>query len=486
MEDSDYFKVSNLTAIKNLSVDLAVGAMGYGGISYYFAQTPVLATGENTHVQVPVLYQEDSLAFEYNDSGEFLGWYTTSGSIYLFNNPDTTQVEFLYGRKPENFGRLFNNDETITLSHTEYRVLSAYFSGVTRITNWEDITNDPLRCSVTGDQLTITEPADYKIKIVYFNEPNIYDLSLDMPDGVLNFPLTVDEDRGTGLQTFALDVPPSHLEVYLNKHKLVFGLDYFLDFPNISICNKEYIDYNAEGQDIHIRMYGLSLDKTQINAHEKTGFVNHGVLLRNNSFDIRDDRVISIYVKGLLQQRSNVLFAEEDNTVRMNYPINGYPYVIKEPFIPLKTISSKDTLTLFSQDTEKNKRISDLFNLVFPEPPINQTNVIGDHYYVFSPLVSKIIADMLDENISPTLYTTPYNDGTIITLLEQQPYKQLLALDPIKHNMPDNLVEIHPHYGNTTINLNLFQYRFITNVIRLITNNQPNRINISGYLTVTA
>ena len=233
-------------------------------------------------------------------------------------------------------------------------------------------------------------------------------------------------------------------------------------------------------------MYGLTLDKTKINAHEKTGFVNHGVLLRNNSYDIRDDRVISIYVKGLLQQRSNVLFAEEDNTVRMNYPINGYPYVIKEPFIPLKTISSKDTLTLFSQDTEKNKRISDLFNLVFPEPSINQTNVIGDHYYVFSPLVSKIIADMLDENISPTLYTTPYNDGTIITLLEQQPYKQLLALDPIKHNMPDNLVEIHPHYGNTTINLNLFQYRFINNVIRLITNNNMTKINISGYLTVTA
>lgn len=485
LENSDYFKVSGLKDIKNLSADLAVGAMGYNGISYYFAQTPVAPNAGSGYVQVPVLYQEDSLAFEYNNAGEFTGWFTTSGPIYPINNNSTTQVEFLYGRVPNNFGRLLSNNETVTLLHSEYRVLSAYFNGVTRITNWEDITDDPLRCSINGNQLTINEPNNYKVKIVYFNQPNVYDLSLPLVGGVLYFPLTIKEDSGTGIQTFPMDVPPSHIEVYLNKRKLVYGLDYFLDFPNISICNKEYINYSVNNQDIHIRMYGLTLDKTKINAHEKTGFVNHGVLLRNNYYDIRDDRIISIYVKGLLQKRSNIIFAEEDNTVRMNNPINGYPYVIKEPFIPLKTISGKDTLTIFQQHIEKNKRISDLFNLVFPEPSIDQTNVIEDHYYVFSPLVSKIIYDILDGNISSTLYTTPYNDETIINLLEQQPYKQLLALDPIKHNMPDNLVEIHPHYGNTTINLNIFQYRFIANVIRLITNNQPNKINISGYLTVT-
>ena len=486
LENSDYFKVSNLTAIKNLSVDLAIGAMGYGGISYYFAQTPIAPEDENLYVNVPVLYQENSLAFEYNSNGEFTGWFGTSGSIYLFDSDSTTQVEFLYGQVPDDFGYLLSHNETITLLHNEYRVLSAYFNGVTRISNWEDITDDVNRCTVVNDQLTINESNGYKIKIIYFNQPNIYDLSLPLVDGVLYFPLTITEDRGTGVQIFPMDVPPSHLEIYLNKHKLVYGLDYFVDFPYISICNKEYIKQNTLEQDIHIRTYGFTLDKTQINVHEKTGFVNHGVLLRNNYYDIRDDRVISIYVKGLLQKRNMITFAEEDNTVRMNDPINGYPYVVKEPFIPLKSISGKDTVSLFEQDTEKNKRIADLFTMVFPEPSINPTNVIADHYYIFSPLVSKIIADMLDENISPSLYMTPYNDGTIVTLLDQQPYKRLLALDPIKNNMPDNLVEIHPHYGDSTINLNLFQYRFISNVIRLITNNNPSKINISGYLTVTA
>lgn len=485
LENSDYFKVCNLNGIKNLSIDLALGAMGYGGTSFYFANTPKSVPWGDTNVQVPLLYQQDSLAFEYDHLGQFIGWYTTSGPMYLFNNPTTRHVEFLYGETPSDFGRLYENNETVTLLHDEYKVLSAYFSGVTRITNWEDITNDLSRCSEDDGVLTITEPLDHKVKIIYLNQPNVYDLSLPLVDGVLYFPLTIREDRGTGVQTFPADVPYSHIEIFLNKHKLTPGLDYFMKFPYVAICNKEYINYTLPEQQIHIRMYGFTLEKADINKHEKTGFVNHGVLLRNTVYDVRDDRVMSIFVKGRLQDRSLVKFAEDDNTVRMNDPLNGLPYTIKEPFIPLKSITGKDTLSLYEMDTDKNIRIANLFNVVFPEPDMNQTNVIGDHYFVYSPVVGKIIADMLDGNIPASLYTTPYNDGTIITLLDQSPYKELLALDPIKMNMPDNLVEIHPHIGNTTVNLNLFQYRFITNVVRLITNNNPNKINLSGYLTIT-
>lgn len=486
LEDSDYFKISNLNGIKNLTMDLAIGAMGYSGTSFYFANTPKTVSYTETNVQVPYLYQEDSLAFEYDNLGQFIGWYTTSGPIYLFNNTNTRHVEFLYGKTPDNFGRLYNNNEVITLQHNEYKVLSAYFSNVTRVSNWEDITTDTMRCSVNGDILTLSEPLDYKIKIVYFNQPNVYDISLPLVDGILYFPLTIKEDRGTGIQTFPVDVPYSNIEIYLNKRKLTPGLDYFMKFPYVSICNKEYINYSLTEQQIHIRMYGFTLDKADINKHEKTGFVNNGVLLRNNAYDIRDDRVISIYIKGLIQDRSLIRFAEDDNTIRMTDPLNGLPYTIKEPFIPLKSITDTDTLPLFEIDADKNTRISNLFNIVFPEPNINQTNIISDHYFIFSPTVSKIISNMLDGNIPSSLYTTPYNDGTIITLLDQSPYKEILGLDPIKFNMPDILVEIHPHIGNTTINLNLFQYRFITNVIRLITNNNPSKINLSGYLTVSA
>lgn len=485
LEDSDYFKVSNLDGIKNLSVDLAIGAVGYNGTSFYFANTPKTVFHGITNIQVPQLYQEKSLVFEYDYLGQFTGWYTTSGSIYIFNNTNTRHVEFLYGEIPSDFGRLYSNDEVVTLQHNEYRVLSSYFNNVTRVSNWEDITDDTDRYFVNGNVLTLTEPLNYKIKIVYLNQPNVYDLNLPLTDGILYFPLIIKEDRGTGINIFPADVPYTNIEIYLNKRKLTPGLDYFIKFPYVSICNKEYINYDLTEQHVHIRMYGFTLEKDDINKHEKTGFVNHGVLLRNNIYDIRDDRVMSVYVNGLIQDRSSIKFAEEDNTVRMSNPLNGLPYTIKEPFIPLMSITGRDTLSLFKMNADKNTRISNLFNMIFPEPNIDQTNVINDSYRIFSPTVGKIIADMLDGNIHATLYTTPYNDETIITLLDQSPYKELLALDPIKFNMPDHLVEINPHISNRVINLNLFQYRFVTNVVRLITNNNSQKINLSGHLTVT-
>lgn len=51
--------------------------------------------------------------------------------------------------------------------------------------------------------------------------------------------------------------------------------------------------------------------------------------------------------------------------------------------------------------------------------------------------------------------------------------------------MPDNFVEVHPYIRTTTINLNLHQYRFIDRLISVITNSNPSKINISGYLTVS-
>jgi len=485
LENSDYFKVSGLDGIKNLSVDLAMGALGYNGTSFYFADTPKTVAWNETKVQVPTLYQEESLAFEYDHLGQFIGWYTTTGPIYLFNNANTRHVEFLYGKVPVDFGRLYTNGETITLQHNEYRVLSAYFNNVSRITTWVDITDDTSKYSTNGDTLTLIGSSTHKVKIVYLNQPNVYDLSLPLVDGVLYFPLIIREDRGTGIQIFPADIPYSHIEIYLNRRKLTPGLDYFMKFPYVSICNKEYIDHTLSEQQIHIRMYGFTVEKTDINKHEKTGFVNHGVLLRNTRYDIHDGRVISVYIRGLLQDRSLIKFAENDNTIRINDALNGLPYVIKEPFIPLKSITDKDTLPLFNMDVDKNNRISGLFNIVFPEPNINQTNVISDNYTIFSPVTGKIIADMLDRNIPVSLYTTPYNDETIIRLLDQSPYKELLALDPVKFNMPNTLVHIHPHISNNTINLNLFQYRFISNVVRLITNNNPSKINLSGHLTVS-
>jgi len=485
LENSDYFKVSDIK-LKDLTPNLSTRVLGYNGITYYFANTPNKVTiGSNT-INVPTLYTSPSTVFEYDGSGKFIGTYTTTGPLYPLNNLTTTYVEFLYGISPNDFGIYYINNDSFSLLHTEYVILEASFSGVTRLSNWLDITNDNTKVTNLNNTITLNIPSDSKVKIVYLNQPNIYQENLPIVDGVLHFPLTIFEDRGTGVQKFPIDVPYSNIEIYLNGNKLTQDLDFFLDFPYVTITNKKYLDYTLTLQKIDIRMYGFTLNINDINKEETRGFVNNGVLLRNKKYDIRDDRVISIYVDGKLKDRSNIIFAENDNTVRLNDPLNGLPYTVKEPFIAIKDLSGVDTLPIYAEDNLKNNRISQFFDTVFPEPSIDETNIISDHHYLYSPIVSKFISDILDGNIPSSVYTSAYDDMDILNLIDSTPiYKRLLAIEPTKFNLPSNIVEVHPHIGNAIINLNILQYRFITNVVRIITNNNPNLINLSGYLTAT-
>lgn len=491
LENSDYFNVASARPLNQLTAELCTSAVGYNGITFYLAKTPLLVNipvvipaVTTAIVDVPFIYQDASTAFEYDNTGKYLNTYTTTGPVYPTNNPYVKYVDFLYGVTPSNFGSYLNNTAVFTLTHNEYRIISAVFSGVSRLTNWVDITNDPTKVNIVGTQVTITEDINHLIKVVYFNQPNVYDVDLNLTSGNLYFPLTIKEDRGTGLQVFPMDVPCTNIELFLNGNRLVYNLDYFLDFPNVSICNKTYIEYTLPVQKLHVRAYGFTLDKTQINSTEVNGFINNGVLTRNSYYDIRDDRIFSVYIGGKLYNRDNVFFAENDNTIRTNDPLNGLPYSVSEPFIPVKAATGIDTLPIYLKNIESNKRISSLFNQIYPEPSIGTFDVISNRHILYSPTVSSFINDILLGVIPASVYTTPYNDSTIITMLDST-YKAVHALDPIKFNLPDSLVTIAPHFGNGTINLNLFQYRFISNLIRVITNNNPNLINISGYVNVT-
>ena len=485
LENSDYFKIASNKKIRNITNDLAVSALGYSGITYYFANTPNYVN-DRVNVDVPLLYQEKSTAFEYDQNGVYLDNYDTTGLVYTVKNPNARHIEYLYGRTPTNYPELYEPNSIIELQHTEYKILSAFFVGVTNVTGWEDITTDTSKRTINNNILTLSEREGYKVKIVYFNQPLIYDLELSIADGSLYFPLTIKEDRGTGIQSFPLDLPYRNIELFLNGYRLVYGLDYQIDFPNVNICNKTYLNYASVTQKVHVRAYGFTLDTNDINQLEKVGYVNNGTVLRNNQYDITEDRVLSIYVGGQLQNRNNIKVAEEDQTVRISDGNNGKPYSIKEGLIPIKSIANVETLPIYQANNEKNKRITELFNQVFPEPKINEFNVISQRHQLFSPLISKLLMDIIDGNISSSVYESPYNDSTILNLLAEPQYAKLLKTDPVKLDLPQGLVDLHPHLGNSVINVNLYVYRFITNVIRIITLNTPNKINLSGYLRLTA
>jgi hypothetical protein len=483
LENSAYFQCASAQGVNKITPEMAIDAIGYNGMTHYYADTPVVTNGALT-IDVPELYQTEALAFEYDASGKYLRMMVSDGPLYTCTNDQVAMVDFMAGSLPVNYGALYAHDAVIVTDGLEYRVLSAYFDQTSRTSAWEDITDQPTKCQRTKDTLTITETEGKRIKLVCLSNPRVYDLEIPLTQGNLYFPLTQPEDRGNGVVSQVIDVPYETIEIYLNGSRLTQGLDFFLKFPYVSICTKRYLDYTLESQRVHVRMAGFTLDPEQINQQELRGFVNNGVLTRNRRYDIRDDRVLSVFVDGKLKDRRLVRYAENDNTVRINASANGRPYTLKEPFIALKRLTGVDSFPIYRKNIATNKKISDLYDLVNPEPPIDEFNVIDSAHYLFSPLVSSILADIKERVIPASFYTTPYDDTAILQLIDQN-YKTLFALDPIRANLQETLVEIHPHLGNSAITLDLLQYRFVQNVIRVITGNKPAKINLSGYLTLS-
>ena len=484
LENSPYFQLASLEKMKDITPELSTAALGYNAVTYYYGYTPSKVAPSQTNVDVPFLYRDNSYAYEYDATGKMIGRQITNGPLYTVSSPLVKHVEFLKGTTPIDYGRLYEHNATITLRDAEYRVLSAFYEGTARISEWVDITETEL-CSVSGQTLTVNETTGKTVRVVYLDQPLTYSLDLPLTDTMLVFPIQVREDRGTGIQQHALDLPYLSLEVFLNGNRLTYEVDYFMNFPYINICNKTYLDYNNPTQSIHIRMHGFATRTEEINSKEIRGFVSHGTLTRNNYYDIKDDKVFSTFIGGKLYERSLITFSEEDNSVRTTHPLNGLPYTMTEPFIPVKEVTGSSSVSLYKKNMDINKRISMLYNVIYPEPAISPLNIVADHHYLFSPLVSKIIRDMISGVLPASIYTTPYNDASIHQLLDTT-YKRLFSLDPIRFNLPNNLIEIHPDFGNATITLNLYQYRFITNVVRIITGGNPDKINLSGYVTVTA
>lgn len=486
LEASDYFKLASLKSMSKVTEELSRSAIGYNGISYEYGKSPIRITAGDNYVQVPLIYRNDSTVYEYDKNRRMVGRFTTQGPAYIPSNPDVRHLEFIRGTEVSSHGALYVKGEVINLRNFEYRLLVASFQGFAIQSPWVDITNDASKVVINGQLATLNISDAEKVKVVYQDNPVLWDVDVPLTQGTMFFPISYVEDRGLGLRRHPLDYVPETIEVYLNGYRLNYNLDYFLELPNINIVNKSYIDYTKENQKVHIRARGVVNDVSELNQHEINGFVNNGVLGRNNLYDIRDDRVFSIFVGGKIYSKDNLKFAEEDNSIRLNDALNGLPYSMSETMIPLYDMTGLDTTDFYKESSDLNKRIAGLFDLIYPEPKVDEFNIISDHHYLYSPVVSRVIHEMLMGVIPASTYINPYDDTVFFDLLNQEDYKLLHKLDPIRANLPDNLVEIHPHLGNTHVNLNLHQYRFVANLVRVLTNNKPEKINLSGYITVTA
>lgn len=493
LEDSMYWKIAGEQNIFDIIKEDALEAVGYDASVYYYGYTPTkieLPPGavDGTY-PIPYLYSRGNIAYYYNKDGLMEDMYFTENTNAPIVSPDHKFIEFIQGKsKVEQIINLFSTKVTVDTKKA-YRVytttIDRFGSQYSLLEPWRDVTGNKELYTVSSEGVITfkgNEYVDNVYQVVYPDEIFISNANVGI-DKFKIFNAHIKYILGEESENRLMELNPATVEIFINGHRLMNGLDFFMDFPHILICNKEYLNVNklTDKVDISIRMTRLC-ENGLINVNEIKGFVNHGVISRNSYYDINDDKVSSIWIDGKLQDIDEVKFAEDDSTKRTMDHLNGQPYVIADKEIDISILSGLPSHEAYEIAREKNIRIGNLFTKVLPEKDVDPFNVIRKRHKLYSPLVTQILEDLRNGKIPKSVYTREYQSLEIRDFLDSN-YPLYMKLDPMVQDIPHKLVEINALPSREVEVVDIFQYRFLYNVIKVVCGDNEN-VNLSGVLMV--
>lgn len=484
LEASDYTKIMQ-SKYQDITNTMVQDAYGYNSMSKIIGDTPsktYLKSGKYI-ADVPYGLQNSVTAYEYSNDGVLLTYNPySSGSVYTAENINTRMVEFISGHGSELLSDVFGITDVPVPANNEYRVyVCTILNGVPN-NIWKDVTGTDSYFIQNGKIKWVDHSFDHYLRVSNSNNFLCYDLNLQANLGSLSFSLNCKENRQGIINEYIMQLPMGELDIFLNGKSLIPNLDYFVDFPEVVIINKEYlVNPLTQVQKIHVRFTGFCNSKLEFTKCTDIGFIKYGFLSNNNKFDIRDDKVLRIVVDGKLHHRDDVKFSEDNSGASIINTINGKPYCIRDIVVPLNGLTSESTYSLREKSIVTDISISDYLTLKVPQPPRPEFTVIESRYQVFSPFICKLIYDLNIGVLNDPRILSNFSDSVVSDIC--RPYERLLDFDPITEEcrLDNNFVIIHPHNLFSVIELDFFSYRFIERVVKLYA---KGLVTISGFLTV--
>lgn len=488
LENSDYCKLMR-ASLGEVNEQLVQDAYGYNTVSKLVGDTPFKVSVINAarSVKVPVGLQTWSTAYEYDANGFLLEWHShTGGEIYTAQNPACDMVEMIFGMAAENLDSVWNKQTTTIDPKYNHRYYSCGLIGGVADNQWVDETPTAHYAVLNNKVTWFTDPTQ-RFTLVRSNKNHLcYSFDYFAFDSLLRFSLH--EFRTDIGANRTLAVPMGEMDIFLNKKRLIEGLDYIVDFPEVTILNKEYlIDPANQAQNIVVRATNFCDASLKSTPVRDVGYVQYGVLSFNNRYDVRDDKVNHVVVDGAVYRYDELQFAEGDFDVHVVDARNGAPYVIRDVVVPMNSyITGTDekvdrTYALRARSLAVDEEISAYMTLKIPEKDPAPPSAIPGRYQVVSPFFSKIIYDLVSGGLWEDKFQEQYSDDYVMQVL--QPYLYLLQYDPTTDPIaPDpRFVVVHPHNLPTYINIGVYQYKFLTRVNKIFGNG---RIDLSAHLSV--
>lgn len=456
--------------------DTATGVFGYNATAKVVADStlPVVTDDGAPYVVLPPLLACDCTVFEYDSDRKLLGFYhhiPTVNDTYYCVNANAVLVEAIVGQGGDSLSVDYNATNYVCEEGFNHRFFTEQIINGVRTGKFEDVTG--LTDYTVGDdgKVVWSIESERRAPVIWRDDKFLcYSFIENAYDGYMEFSIqTVRSDTGQKIPVPEQMVCPI-VELWMNSRPLILGLDYFVEWPKVVVCNKEFM--GMDGMDRHYpritvrcRNQGTAVEAPQY------GYVINGILSDNNRFDVRDDKVFRIIGGGKLLQRSDVAF-REDAAVGTSLLPNGTPYCVYAPLVPLRSVVTGDTYKLRSDAVAVDEKVENYLSVIYPMPVVAKTNPIANKHRLFSPILNRIIHDLISnilivEQDPATNYLSSQRLEELVT-----PYLYLLKFDPMLQGVDLNYVEVHPHDGYDAIELSALHFSVVARVNERYLNDQ--------------
>ena len=489
LENSAHVKLIN-SRYSEIDDDSLVDVYGYDALvkQFYTPVVPATIDGETWTINKAVGFDEHSV-YKHTAGGiitsPIVSKTVTSynvgvseGDIYeYFNSIAVTNANY----------QVYSNVDVVPLEEgVNYRVYIKE-KNLTEETNWVDVTKDTTKCIFDYDNLQLDIYVDLSsYDVLVFND-NAYrygnytfpDLDTLVYRGVITFtiPGSVKDQNDNWINVS--DIPPGRVDVFINNHYLVEGIDYVMDYPNVKILTKEYLNSSDdEPVKILFRCLGFCDENLEMEKPYDSGYVKHGYLSDDGVFELHKGKALSVFIGGKLVDQSSVNF-KEYGKVALSNNLEGLPYVTLEPIMSFNRELNSVSYDLRDRNNESQKQISDYLTGVHEDPNFGEVINIGDYQSLYSTLMSRLVY-IYENTESPNTLSGSLTDAKVRSIVNDN--RDVYNIDPCVTQKDNPYVKVQPlpTYGPRPLNVHIFN--LLSKVNKMYLNN---KVALNSYFTIS-
>jgi hypothetical protein len=259
-------------------------------------------------------------------------------------------------------------------------------------------------------------------------------------------------------------------DLWLNDKRLVYGVDFIVNFPNVTVRNYEYMIDGSDTGNLTILAHGVPPENKILHW----GFVEDGLLSHDDRFNLHLYRNKSLFCDGLYVDIDYAAFGEgykgsKNTTGKMPVSVReGALFMIQDP---VSHVSQSDWLELGTTEKEaltRSLEIEGFLTKFFPQTPHPGVVAITHKHSLVSTLLRKLLEDMRDGVLSIT--RLDISDVAVGVYLK--PYATYINQDAHNLNAKEAYIQIRGHGFANRVTLTQAEYNFMVRVNALYLNNR--------------